>query len=76
MSGPGEVLEVHGVLRATKLSTGGYGGSQQVTVAQDGDYVRLSMDTSSFPAGLTPDEARHLARALHRLARRVEEAGG
>lgn len=64
--------EMHGVLRAQKI--GGPAGTQSVTIAADGSRVRLALSEGMYPAGLTPRQARHLARKLHRLARIVEGA--
>lgn len=63
--------EMHGVLRARKLDTSPT-ATQSVSIAADGDFVRLRLSDGYHPAGLTPGQARHLARKLHRLARIVE----
>lgn len=66
------MAEIHGVLHATRQSAGGYSGEQRVTVSNDGAIVRLAMGTSSYPAGLTPQQARYLAAKLYRIARLAE----
>lgn len=67
-----DVREIHGVARAWKVSVAGHASTQNVTAEDAESWVRLSMDTSSYPADLTPDQARHLASKLYRLARIIE----
>ena len=65
--------EMAGIIDAKRLSVAGYTGRQEVTVAHDNGIVRLSMASSSYPAGLTPEQARFLARRLYRMARLADE---
>lgn len=46
---------------------------QSVTVTDAGQYVKLSISTSSFPAELTPEEARHIANAMTAAADTAEK---
>lgn len=48
------------------------GARQQLFVIEDGAKVILSLSANSFPAALTPEEARHVARCLRTAAMRVE----
>lgn len=67
--------EVAGMLNAMRLTAGGYTGELVVTVAADGGVVRLRTG-SDFPAGLTADQARFLARKLNYMARLVDQRQG
>lgn len=68
--------EIHGLSRVTKVAmrddteTG-----QAITVTDDGDHVRISMSTASYPAKLTPVEARWFAQQLIQSAKRVSRKG-
>jgi hypothetical protein len=66
--------EVHGLNDAKVLSAAGYSGAQTVTVAADGLWVRLNKTESpTYPAGMTPSQARYLADKLYRCADLVEQ---
>lgn len=45
---------------------------QDVTVTDNGSLVRLTLSGNSYPADLTPEEARHIADALLDAAARSE----
>lgn len=62
--------EIHG-LRVKKATAMGPVDGQVVEVEDYGDLIGLRLDTSSFPAVLTPEEARFLARALDAAADRI-----
>lgn len=69
--------EIHGMNDARRLTPSGYEASQRVTVEADGVWVRLNKSESpSYPAGLTPNQARYLARKLYRCARLCEQRSG
>jgi hypothetical protein len=65
------MIEIHG-LRCTKGAAIDEPGGCKITVMDDPPRVRLSLEHSSFPAMLTPDEARWFARELIRAADRVK----
>jgi len=66
--------EVHGMNDASTKVAGEYRGRQRVTVVADGDWVQLNKGEGAiYPAGLTPAQARYLARKLYRCARLVEQ---
>jgi hypothetical protein len=67
--------EIHGVAGVHKLAAFS-GDIQSVRVEDGSDHVRLSLSTSSFPAGLSPVEARFVAAALIASAERVEDRRG
>lgn len=48
------------------------GDTQRVQVVDGDGIVRLSLSSCSYPAGLTPEEARHVAKCLYDSATRVE----
>lgn len=52
------------------------GDVQNVTVTDSGSFVRLSLSANSFPAELTPEEARHISGALSDAANRAEQKTG
>ncbi len=62
--------EIHGV-RVKRLTALGPADDQEVEVEDFGGGVLLRMGASPFPAMLTPDEARFLARALNASADRA-----
>jgi hypothetical protein len=62
--------EVHG-MRVKKLTAGGPVDDQLVEIEDAAPHVYLRLGTSGFPAVLTSDEARFLARALNAAARRI-----
>lgn len=64
------IREVHGLAHAKKICAAS-GHTQSVTISDDFDYVRLDMGASSYPAGLTPSQAKLLARFLIASANRV-----
>jgi len=65
--------EIHGMNNAKRLGGMGYHDAQDITICADGTWVQLAMSTSNYPAGMTPDQARYLARKLYRVARLVEQ---
>lgn len=68
------IREVQGIDNARKVASASVEQSdtQRVTVTDGFGEVFLSMNTSSYPAGLTPDQARMLAKQLKSAADRVE----
>lgn len=63
--------EIHGVADARKVVMVKSEIVQDVTV-EDGDgEILLSMSTSSYPAGLTPEHAEFVAKLLISAARRA-----
>lgn len=67
--------ECHGVQDARKLETT-LGHVQRVLVRDGDGEVELSLSTSNYPAGLTPEAARFLAVQLVNAANRVERLNG
>ncbi|MGI3902681.1 MAG: hypothetical protein ACRYGP_20520 [Janthinobacterium lividum] len=59
-------------MNARKCDAARDGAMQHVTVIDGHREVKLELETSTYPAGLTPDQARMLARQLVASARRVE----
>ncbi len=68
------IREVQGIDNARKVAcaTVEKSDTQRVTVTDGFGEVLLRLDTSSYPAGLTPDQARMLAKQLKTAADRVE----
>lgn len=65
--------EIHGLSHVIKMAMiADDNPGQQVTVTDDGSYVRLTMSTSSYPARLTPDEAIYLANKLTNSAKKAD----
>ena len=52
----------------------GYLETQSVLVTDDHSRVVLSLSACTYPAGLTPDQARFIAQELIDSAKRVEDA--
>lgn len=66
--------EIHGLARVIKCAiVDDTRHGQDVTVTDDGRYVRLELSTSSYPARLTVKEARYLAQRLMQSASRVDQ---
>ncbi len=63
--------EIHG-LRVKKATAGGDEDGQEVEVEDYGAAILLRLGTSAFPAVLTPDEGRFLAKALNAAADRID----
>lgn len=68
-----ECDEIHGMRDARKLTAIGYGERAEITVAADGRWIKLDIAHQTYSAGMTPTQARYLARKLYRLARLVEQ---
>lgn len=68
------VQQTHGVRRVRKVTAGGVSDDpgQQITIADAGEFVRLVTSDSSYPAELTPAEARMLAQRLVGSANRAD----
>lgn len=65
---------IEGCAGVGKLSaTGDVSARQDVRVADYGGYIKLTLSECSYPAILTPEEGRHVARCLLRAARRIEK---
>lgn len=64
----------HGIANARKVSMASVATSdiQEVTVKDGFGEVIMSLGTASYPAGLTPDQARMFAKQLKECADRVE----
>lgn len=73
------VREMHGVANARRVASASVEASdvQGVTVrdGKDGE-VHLLMTTSEYPAGLTPKQARMIAKMLVASAERAERWDG
>jgi hypothetical protein len=72
--------EVHGVNDCAKLSATASDLTQRVTVVARGQWISLNKtEGPSYPAGLSPAQARYIAQKLYRCAAIVEarrKAGG
>ena len=69
------IREIHGLAGVTKCAMiDDTAEGQQVAVTDDFSYVRLALSTSSYPARLTPEQARYIAACLNESADRVERA--
>lgn len=75
--------EIHGVADAEKCQTVNEKGNYKVTVSDGVGVVVLNIADATYPAGLSPDRARFIAKQLVESARRIEampgagrEAGG
>lgn len=64
------IREVHGVSGAKKVAAG-VGDLQSVTVTDRPDHVRLDLGACSYPADLTLEQARFIAKQLNASAARV-----
>lgn len=64
--------EMAGMKDARKLNATG-NLTQRVTVTARRTCVELDIEYSTYPAGLTPAQARFFARKLYRMARLVEQ---
>lgn len=63
--------EIHGVC-ATKIQAGPEEYGHTVTVTDGPRSIVLSIGGMTYPAGLTPDEARFIAAQLNAAADRME----
>lgn len=70
------VRSIQGVANARRVASASVADSdlQEVTVTEGHGEVRLALSTSSYPAGLSPEQARALAAQLTYIAERVERA--
>lgn len=66
--------KIRGCRGARKVSAAGAVDVQNVTVMEDESGVLLALSTSSFPALLTAEEARHVAACLLLAAKNLEGA--
>lgn len=64
--------EIHG-LRVKRLSAVGAVDQQKILVEDWNGMVTLSLSSSSFPAAMTIEEAREIARQLIACAERLEK---
>jgi hypothetical protein len=66
-----QMRERHGIADAEKTAM--YSEDLQSVVVTDGDgRIELSLGASSYPAGLTPDQAIFIAKQLVAAAKRVK----
>src|SRR5690606_33788487 len=65
--------ERHGIPDALKMKMFQNNEQQHVTVEDGEGLVLLRLGTSSYPAGMTPDQARMIARQLNSSALRIEK---
>lgn len=67
--------EIHGVADAEKVRmVNSEDGNYKVTVTDGAGQVILNIADATYPAGLSPDRARAIARLLIGSAKRVEKA--
>lgn len=67
--------EIHGVADAEKVQMVNDKGHYRVTITDGIGLVILCVGDQTYPAGLTPDRARQIAKQLVQSAQRVERAG-
>ena len=65
------IKERHGLADAIKISVG-MSDRQSVVVTDGPGYVDLNIGGMTYPAGLTPHQARYVAACLNDSADRVE----
>ena len=66
--------EVHGVNDARKWGAADTSGTQRVVVVANGLWVTINKtEGNGFPAAMSPEQARYLARQIYRCARLVEQ---
>lgn len=68
--------EMAGMMNARRCGGARYGDEQALTVCVRGVEVQIMLSEGSYPAGLTPVQARFIARALYRMARLAEQRAG
>ena len=66
--------EIHGIADARKVKMVRDEQTLDVTIEDGYGEVVLRMDGTTYPAALTPDRARYIARQLQASAARVEKA--
>lgn len=66
------IRQIHGLAGVTKgAMLDDTTSGQDIRVQDDGDYIWLSLSTSSFPAKLTAEQARYIAARLNEAADRA-----
>lgn len=65
--------ELHGIADAEKVQTVNE-GNYKVAVTDGRGLVVLSIADATYPAGLSPDRARYIAKLLVESAKRIETA--
>lgn len=68
--------EIHGIDNARKCVATHADVKQAVTVTDGDGEVKLALSSSSFPAALTPAQARMIAGHLIASANRVKDLAG
>lgn len=63
--------KLEGVPNAHKLTMSGASDKQSVTVYDGENFIILTLSADSYPAGLSVEQARHIARALRSAASRL-----
>lgn len=66
--------EIHGVADAAKVQSVNE-SNYPVTVIDGNGLTILNINSATYPAGLTPDRARYIAKQLMASAARVEKQG-
>lgn len=67
-----KMKEKHGIADAIKCSVG-MNDRQSVVVTDRDGYVDLNIGGMTYPAGLSPEQARFIAKCLTDSAARVEK---
>jgi len=74
------IEEKHGVANARQVASGLSPGVSAVTVTDCGSEVQLYISSATYAAGMTPEQARFVARQLvmsaGRAERRAKAEGG
>jgi hypothetical protein len=64
--------EIHGVADAEKVQMVNDKGHYKITVTDGDGLVIVNIADAAYPAGLTPDRARFIAKQITEAASRVE----
>lgn len=67
-----DILERHGITGALKMCGTGSDGTQAVTVDDGNGRVILALSGCSYPAAMTSEQARMVAKFLNAAAARVD----
>ncbi len=65
--------QINGLVDCEKVQTVNEKGHYKVTVTDGVGLVVLNIADATYPAGLTPDRARFIARQLFEAAKRIDK---
>ena len=66
------ILQITGINNATRVAAVNSDGEQNVVIRDEIGMVTINVKGSTYPAGLTPEQARFVAKCLSEAADRVE----